>query len=80
MKITIIFILLLFTSVAIGQTYYVSATSLNLRSDSSSDSKIIETLSQYSNVELIEDGNEWVKVKLWCVIKVFHNVINLNFL
>lgn len=63
MKIKILLGLLLLSSVAVGQTYYVSATSLNLRSSASAESKVLETLSQYSNVELIEDGTEWVKVK-----------------
>jgi len=47
----------------VGQSYYVSSNSLNLRVSPSTESKSIQTLSQYDNVTMLEESGEWFKVK-----------------
>ena len=62
-------LLTLFLSISLiaqdaGNTYYVKATSLNLRVEPSTSSKVILKLTNGQSVEILEQSeNNWIKVK-----------------
>lgn len=70
MKAFILFLLLLFSFSSFGQNsskenYYVTASSLNVRSGASIGSTQLFKLSQYDNIVLLgfDENSDWVKVK-----------------
>lgn len=52
------------TYAQVSGTYYVSSSSLNLRSAPTTSSEILERLDQYTNVEIIEDQQGWAKISV----------------
>lgn len=63
MKLITMLLVLVGTSLQAQENYYVSVSSLNLRSSASSDSEIVSKLSKHDNLNLISIDGDWAKVE-----------------
>lgn len=63
MKAILLLFGLIICSALSGQTYYVKGSALNLRQSPNLESKVVEVLKQYSNLELIKEEGEWLNVR-----------------
>lgn len=63
MRHLLVLFLFAFTYQVNAQIYYVKGSALNLREAPNLESKVVEVLKQYSNLQLVKEEGEWLNVK-----------------